>query len=127
MKPPLLPRLLFAMVWLVNGLYCKVFDGVPRHREIVARILGEQHSLTLTRLIGLSELVMAAWILTGIRWKWSAGAQIAAVAAMNVIEFILAPDLLLFGRFNSLIALAYIIVVAWSGFHRPSNRAPTTP
>jgi hypothetical protein len=35
---------------------------------------------------------------------------------MNVIEFIVVPDLLLFGRFNSLVALAYIMVATWTGF-----------
>jgi len=118
-NPPLVFRILFAAVWLVNGVWCKIMDGVPRHREIVARILGEEHSLTLTRLIGIGEVVMAVWILTGIRWKWSCAAQIAAVAAMNVIEFALAPDLLLFGRWNALVALAYIAVVAWAGFAQP--------
>ena len=114
-------RLFFAAVWLVNGVWCKILDGVPRHREIVARILGEEHSMLLTRMIGVGEVMMAAWILSGIRWKWSCAAQIAAVAAMNVIEFFLVPDLLLFGRFNSLVALAYIMVVAWTGF-RPGKQ-----
>lgn len=114
-------RLIFAAVWLVNGVWCKILDGVPRHREIVARILGEEHSLLLTRVIGAGEIIMAVWILSGIRWKWSCAAQIAAVAVMNVIEFIMVPDLLLFGRFNSLVALAYIILVAWTGF-RPEKR-----
>jgi hypothetical protein len=121
MKPRLIPRVLFAGVWLVNGVWCKIMDGVPRHREIVSRILGEEHSLLLTRMIGLGEVVLAAWILSGIRWKWSCSAQIAAVAVMNVIEFIMVPDLLLFGRFNSLVALAYIMIVAWTGF-RPGKR-----
>ena len=121
MKSPLIPRVLFAGVWLVNGVWCKMLDGVPRHREIVARILGDEHSLLLTRMIGLGEVVMAAWILSGVRWKWSCIAQIAAVAVMNIIEFIVVPDLLLFGRFNSLVALAYIMVVAWTGF-RPEKR-----
>ena len=88
MKSPLIVRVFFALVWLVNGVWCKILDGVPRHREIVARILGEEHSLVLTRMIGFGEVVMAAWILSGIRWKWSCAAQIAAVVMMNVIEFI---------------------------------------
>jgi len=116
MTAPLTLRIFFATVWLVNGIWCKILDGVPRHREIVARILGEEHSLLLTRMIGIGEVCMAAWILTGIRWKWSCAAQIAMVAVMNVIEFIVVPDLLLFGRFNSLVALAYIMLVAWTGF-----------
>ena len=119
MNPPLVFRILFAAVWLVNGVWCKIMDGVPRHREIVARILGEEHSHAITRLIGIGEVAMAAWILTGIRWKWSCVLQIAAVASMNVIEFALAPDLLLFGRWNALVALAYIAVVAWAGFVKP--------
>jgi DoxX-like family len=121
MKPSPVARILFAAVWLVNGVWCKILDGVPRHREIVARILGEEHAFLFTRMIGLGEVFMAAWILSGIRWKWSCAAQIATVVVMNVIEFIVVPDLLLFGRFNSLVALAYIMVIAWTGF-RPGKR-----
>lgn len=113
-------RLFFTAVWLINGVWCKLIDGVPRHREIVARILGEEHSLALTRIIGAGEVVMAVWILSGIRWKWSCAAQISTVVLMNVIEFFMAPDLLLFGRFNSLVALAYVSLVARAGF-RPGN------
>lgn len=121
MNAPITLRILFAAVWLVNGVWCKILDGVPRHREIVARILGEEHALLLTRLIGIGEVFIALWILSGIRWKWSCVSQIALVALMNVIELILVPDLLLFGRFNSLVALAYICLVAWAGF-RPGKR-----
>lgn len=116
MKTTIILRLFFAAVWLVNGVWCKLMDGVPRHREIVARILGEEHSAILTRLIGAGEVLIAVWILTGIRWKWCCAFQIAMVATMNVIEFVLAPDLLLFGRINSLVALAYCALVAWAGF-----------
>lgn len=120
-QPVSLPlRLFFAAVWLVNGVWCKLIDGVPRHREIVARILGEDHSLALTRMIGAGEVVMALWILSSIRWKWSCAAQITAVLLMNLIEFFVVPDLLLFGRFNSLVALAYVSLVARAGF-RPGN------
>lgn len=39
---------LFALVWLVNGLLCKVLGLVPRHAAIVARILEPAH-------VGLAE------------------------------------------------------------------------
>jgi hypothetical protein len=39
---------------------------------------------------------------------------------MNILEFFLVPDLLLFGRFNSLVALAYVSLVTWAGC-RPVN------
>jgi hypothetical protein len=108
--------LFFTLVWFINGLGCKVLDLVPRHRAIVGRILGEPHALALTRAIGLSELVMAAWIATQWKWRWSTTAQIVVVITMNVIEFLLAPDLLLFGHWNALIALTYAGIVAYSGF-----------
>ena len=105
-------RYFFAAVWVGNGLICKVLDVVPRHREIVAHILGGDHALALTRLIGIGEIGMAVWILSGIKARWSAWAQIAAVMTMNVIEFFLVPDLLLFGKLNFLVALAYSALVA---------------
>jgi hypothetical protein len=112
--------IVFALVWWINGLGCKVLDLVPRHRQIVARILGDEHALALTRAIGFAEIVMGVWILSQWKWRWSAGAQILTVLAMNVIEFQLAPDLLLFGHANAIIALTYALIVAYAGYlHRP--------
>jgi hypothetical protein len=54
---------LIAAVWIANGLFCKVLNLVPRHREIVARIIGNAHAGVITRAIGFSEIAMAAWIL----------------------------------------------------------------
>lgn len=58
---------LIAAVWLVNGLFCKVLNLVPRHQQIVAAILGEDYSKQLTVLIGLWEIVMSIWIVSGIK------------------------------------------------------------
>ena len=106
----------FAAVWLVNGLYCKLLDGVPRHRLIVARILGAEHAGLLTKAIGVGECLMALWILIGIWPRLSAAAQIVLVVVMNAIEFVLAPDLLLFGRLNAVVALIYVCIVYWDTF-----------
>ena len=116
MTPSTIIRLCFASVWLFLGLWCKILNRVPRHRAIVGRILGEEHAQVLTFMIGFGEVAIAAWILSGYQWKWSCAAQILLVATMNLLEFALAPDLLTFGRFNLLVALAYITVVAWFGF-----------
>lgn len=114
-------KVLFASVWIVNGLFCKILDGVPRHRAIVSRILGPEHALAWTRAIGVGEILFAVWILSGIRWRVSAIAQIVLVGVMNLIEFILAPDLLLFGRLNSMVALAYICLVGWACFTKDAG------
>ncbi|GAB3741950.1 hypothetical protein GCM10027594_21550 [Hymenobacter agri] len=99
--------LLIALVWLANGLLCKVLLLVPRHAAIVARILGPAHATSLTRLIGLGEIGMAAWVLSGIRPRWCAWAQIVLILSMNTLEALLAPDLLLWGRLNAVFAVLF--------------------
>lgn len=123
----LLYRLLtyaIAAVWLINGLVCKVLNGVPRHELIVARILGDAYAPVLTKAIGVSEIVMAVWIVSRIWPRLSAVAQILLVVTMNSIEFILAPDLLLFGRLNALFALLFVIVVYCHEFVLAPQTAP---
>ena len=97
-----------AGVWIVFGLYCKVLDLVPRHEEIVARILGATYSASITRAIGGLEVLMGLWILTGVRRRLAAVTQMVLVAVMNLLEILLARDLLLWGPSNALFALAFI-------------------
>jgi uncharacterized membrane protein YphA (DoxX/SURF4 family) len=106
-----------AIVWIANGLLCKVLNLVPRHEQIVANILGDAHARTFTILIGLSEVVMAVWILSGFKRKFNAVVQISVVAIMNTLEFILVPDLLLWGKFNAVFAFIFILVVYTNEFH----------
>lgn len=106
-----------ATVWLINGLFCKVLNIVPRHEQIVSRILSDEHSRILTVLIGSSEIIMAAWILSGIKSKLNAIFQMIIVASMNIIEFIAVPDLLLWGQFNSLFAFLFILIIYFNEFH----------
>jgi hypothetical protein len=71
----------------------------------------------LTVLIGLSEIIMAAWILSGYKTKLNAIVQIGVVVMMNTLEFILVPDLLLWGKLNSLFAFIFILVVYYNEFY----------
>lgn len=105
-----------AFVWMANGLFCKVLNLVPRHQEIVARILGDDDARSLTFLIGISEVIMAIWILSGYKSKWNAWTQIFIVALMNTLEFILVPDILLWGKFNAVFAFMFILVVYFNEF-----------
>jgi uncharacterized membrane protein YphA (DoxX/SURF4 family) len=106
-----------ATVWITNGLFCKVLNLVPRHEQIVARILGNDYSRILTILIGISEIIMTVWIISGYQKKLNAIAQIVVVATMNTLEFILVPDLLLWGKLNSLFAFVFILVVYYNEFY----------
>ena len=110
-----------ALVWLVNGLFCKILNFVPRHQAIVAKILGEEYARTFTVVIGFAELLMAIWILTGFKSRLTALSQILVVATMNVLEFFLAPELLSWGRLNLLFALVFCIIVYFNEFHLKKN------
>lgn len=105
-----------AAIWMANGLFCKVLNLVPRHEQIVARILGESCSRPLTLLVGLSEIGMAAWIFSGYKKRLNAITQMIIVAVMNTMEFILAPDLLLWGKANSIFAFLLILVIYYNEF-----------
>ena len=106
-----------ATVWIANGLFCKVLNLVPRHEQIVTKILGDDHSRLMTILIGLSETFMAVWILSAFKSKLNAITQIIVIATMNTIEFILVPDLLLWGKLNTIFAFLFIIIVYYNEFY----------
>lgn len=59
---------------------------------------------------------MAVWILSGIRPRFNAIVQIVIVSAMNVLESLLAPDLLLWGRFNAFFAAMFVTIVYYNEF-----------
>ena len=107
---------LIAMVWIVNGMLCKVLNLVPRHQEIVGHILGNQNAYVITKLIGVSEIIMALWILSKYQSKVNAIAQIVIIATMNTIEFTLVPDLLLWGKMNAVFAFLFIIFIYCNEF-----------
>ena len=113
-----------ATVWIVNGFFCKVLNLVPRHQEIVANILGDDHARIVTILIGLSEIMMAVWILSDIWSQLNAITQILVIAAMNTLEFFLVPDLLLWGKLNSLWAFLFILLIYFTEFRL--NKKPQT-
>lgn len=107
---------LIALVWFINGLVCKILNLVPRHQQIVARILGDEYAPILTRLIGFAELVMVVWILSKFMPRFNAATQIIIVASMNVLEYLIAPDLLLWGKWNAFFAFCFCIVVYYNTF-----------
>lgn len=108
---------LIAAVWLVNGLFCKTLNWVPRHQEIVARILGNNHAPLFTKVIGLAEIVMAIWIVSGYRSRLNTIMQVLVIGTMNLLEFFLVPDLLLWGRFNLLFAILFIAVIVYNEYY----------
>ncbi|GAB2665451.1 hypothetical protein GCM10027036_18750 [Flavihumibacter cheonanensis] len=109
-------EVVIALVWLVNGLYCKVMNGVPRHEAIVAKVLQLQEARVLTLLIGLAEIGIAIWIFSRFKSRLAAIVQMLLVATMNLLEYLLARDLLLWGSWNSVFALLFIALIYFTEF-----------
>lgn len=113
-----------ALIWLINGLFCKVLNLVPRHEMIVSTFLGGEYARSLTAIIGILEIMMAIWILSKFKSKLNAITQIIIIAAMNTLEFIFVPELLLWGKFNSIFAGMLILTVYYNEFvlHKKSTQ-----
>jgi uncharacterized membrane protein YphA (DoxX/SURF4 family) len=90
-------RVLVASVWLVHGLYNKLLGGSPRHLAIVQSVPGFAGAAGVRMLtaVGIFEVAIAIWILSG-RWaRRCAATQTAALLSMNLVELTFAKQLLL--------------------------------
>lgn len=105
-----------SLVWFINGLYCKILNQVPRHQEIVARILNEEYAREITFTIGILEIIMVIWILSNYKSKLNAFSQIGIIVLMNIIELIFAKDFLLFGNLNIVFAILFCAVIYYQEF-----------
>jgi len=107
---------LAALVWLVNGMYCKILNYVPRHQEIVEKILSLEDGRIFTMMIGFSEVLMAIWIISKLFPRLNVLVQISIVLVMNIIEQIMAGELLLWGGFNFVFALGFCLMLAFNEY-----------
>jgi len=108
-------RLVLAGIWLQQGLWAKILDRDPSHREIVGRMPGMNagRARGVTTAIGVAEVCMAAWVLSGRRPRTCAAAQTALMAAFNAGALTFAPDHLtnprrLLARSTAIAALAWL-------------------
>ncbi|MDQ3473957.1 MAG: DoxX-like family protein [Acidobacteriota bacterium] len=101
-----------ALVWLLFGIWFKVFGMVPRHRQIVAAVVGEAGAGPVTVLIGAAEIAMALWILSGVYPRACAALQSIAIVTMNALELTLAHELLL-APILMLCANTVFLIVVW--------------
>jgi DoxX-like family len=108
---------LIPLVWFVNGLFCKMLNFVPRHQQIVERILQTNQSRMITLAIGISEVCMTIWIMSKYKKRINAVFQIAIVLTMNTLEFIVAPDLLLWGKMNAVFAILFVFLIYYNEFY----------
>jgi DoxX-like family len=85
-----------AMVWLYQGLWCKVLGYASRHEAVIAAapFIGPAAARTAMVGIGMVECGMAVWVLSGRRMRWAAAAQTALLIGMNAAGLLWARNLL---------------------------------
>jgi len=78
-------RLSIALVWLYEGLWCKVLGGVPSHAAVISSVpfIGPAGSRVVLITLGLVECGIAAWVLSGLRMRQAAIVQTGLLVAMN--------------------------------------------
>lgn len=117
-------RVFIAGVWIFHGLFSKILDGIPRHRLIVGKILGDEFAAPATILIGCLEILLGCWGLSGKYRKPCAGLMTMALVSMNTLEIILARELLISAVGMVLLNLAFIAMIWWWAAKEAHPRNP---
>jgi hypothetical protein len=105
-------RVAVALVWLAFGAVFKALGAVPRHRQIVTRVVGEARAESALWLVVVAEVGLAVWMLVGRALVVCAAAQTALIVAMNALELRNARDLLL-SPTGMVCANALFLSAAW--------------
>jgi len=74
-----------ALVWLYEGLWCKLLGGDPRQVEVVEAVprLGPVVGRLFLKALGVVEVGMGAWALSGVAPYEAAVAQTALLVTLN--------------------------------------------
>jgi uncharacterized membrane protein YphA (DoxX/SURF4 family) len=78
-------RLSIALVWLYQGLWCKVLGRAPSHAAVISAVpfIGPAGSRVALIILGLVECGIAAWVLSGHRMRQAAIVQTVLLVGMN--------------------------------------------
>ncbi len=85
MPPPWLTALAVALVWLYEGLWCKVLGRSRHEREVVATAAWPPPRFAglFLRALGVFECGLAVWVLSGRQPLFAALVQSGLLIALN--------------------------------------------
>jgi hypothetical protein len=85
MPPTWLIRIAVAAVWVYEGLWCKLLGGDPNQRKVVEAVphWGPRIGVPFLMALGVVELSLGAWALSGIAPFASALAQTILLVSLN--------------------------------------------
>lgn len=74
-----------AAVWLYEGLWCKVFGRAPLQAQVVAAVprIGPRLGQLFLKGLGAVEVVLAAWVMSGISPGTCAIAETTLLVLLN--------------------------------------------
>jgi uncharacterized membrane protein YphA (DoxX/SURF4 family) len=89
-------RAVVASVWLYHGAWNKLLSSAGRHAEIVDSVpsMAGISPNTLRIAIGVGEVAVGVWVLSGIAPRSAAVVQTALLVAMNAGGLLWAPELI---------------------------------
>lgn len=102
-----------ASVWIFHGLYSKILNGIPRHKMIVGEILGDTVAGVAVIVIGVLEILLGCWVLSGLRRRLNATVQTLALVSMNTLEILLAREFLISAGGMVFLNLCFITLIWW--------------
>jgi hypothetical protein len=107
-------------VWLLHGLCNKLLHGSPRHLLIVQSVpgLSGQVGEIVLNAVGAAEVLLALWIISGIRPWLALIVQTIALLSMNVVELTFAREHLLWPMGLIPLNLAFLTVGAGAAARR---------
>ena len=95
--PPLwLIHVAVAAVWLYEGLWCKVLGRERRQLEVVGAVpyFGPRAGALFLKALGVGEIALGAWVLSGIAPGLCALVQTLLLAALNTSGLIWARHII---------------------------------
>lgn len=74
-----------AAVWFYEGLWCKLLNGEPNQVRVIESVPGYGPRLgpQLLKLLGVAEVAIGVWVLTGIAPILCATVQTALLVTLN--------------------------------------------
>lgn len=125
MPPDWLIRIAVAAVWLYEGLWCKLLRGEPREFEVVRAVprYGSRFGVPFLMTLGVVEVSLALWVLTGAAPLLCAVAQTVLLVSLNANGLIWARDVIHDPR-GMLVKNFAFLVLAWVAASIPAGIGP---
>ncbi|HEU4939624.1 MAG TPA: DoxX-like family protein [Vicinamibacterales bacterium] len=122
--PPLIViRLSVAAVWLYEGLWCKILGRVRLQVDVVTAVprLGPRFGAPFLKALGVVEMALAVWVLSGIAPGFCAIAQTCLLVALNANGLMWARHIIHEPAGMVVKNIAFLVLV-WVGGAIPGGR-----